>query len=147
MPVAELDRKSVEAGLDIKTAVGDMIALPYADESFDGLIAYYAIHHTDWNGTLKAVSEIRRVLKSGGKAFVTFLSNRCPDLKEAPGILLDERTIAYSEGFEKGIPHCYISEDDVELAMKGFQIERFRYGEAISKKGRGYHFYVWAQKN
>lgn len=48
--------------------VGSMLDLPYADEQLDFILCQGAIHHCA--DDQKAVKEIHRVLKSGGKAYL-----------------------------------------------------------------------------
>jgi tRNA (uracil-5-)-methyltransferase TRM9 len=50
----------------------DARQLPYADESFDWVIAVATYHHIESNeGRLQALDELKRVLKPGGEAFIT----------------------------------------------------------------------------
>ncbi|AKG54060.1 hypothetical protein DGWBC_1422 [Dehalogenimonas sp. WBC-2] len=50
----------------------DMRSIPYPDECFDNAIVVASLHHVKTrSGQLKALAEIRRVLKPGGEAFVT----------------------------------------------------------------------------
>ena len=50
----------------------DMRSIPYPDEFFDNTIAVASLHHIRTAvEQLKALGEIRRVLKPGGEAFVT----------------------------------------------------------------------------
>ena len=51
----------------LKLFVGDAASIDAEDNSFDAVFDFWIIHHVpDWR---KAVSEIRRVLKPGGKFF------------------------------------------------------------------------------
>jgi len=53
-------------------AVADVRCLPYADESFDWAIAVATYHHIKGkDNQLKALEELKRVLKPGGEAFIT----------------------------------------------------------------------------
>ena len=46
--------------------------LPYTDDSFDRAIAVATYHHIEGDeGRLKALKELKRVLKPGGEAFIT----------------------------------------------------------------------------
>jgi SAM-dependent methyltransferase len=54
------------AGQDRETVVGDMRALPFADDSFSGLISVQSIEHVREGD--RVVREVRRVLEPGGVA-------------------------------------------------------------------------------
>jgi len=62
-------------GLEAKEyKVGDAENLPYADNSFDLVYSWGVIHHSP--NTYKALSEIYRVLKPGGKAKLMIYNRR-----------------------------------------------------------------------
>jgi ubiquinone/menaquinone biosynthesis C-methylase UbiE len=66
------------AGLaNVEFRVGDAEALPYPAASFDGALCAHSFHH--YSDPLRALREIRRVLKAGGR-FVVLDSDRgaCP---------------------------------------------------------------------
>lgn len=46
----------------------DMLAIPYADESFDFVIANHVLEHV--GDDVRALAELRRVLKAGGRAIL-----------------------------------------------------------------------------
>ena len=65
----ELARKRFEiAGLPGEFRVADAENLDFADESFDRIYSHGVLHHTP--DTARAVAEIHRVLKPGGRALV-----------------------------------------------------------------------------
>ena len=65
----ELARKRFEiAGLPGEFRVADAENLDFADESFDRIYSHGVLHHTP--DTARAVAEIHRVLKPGGRAMV-----------------------------------------------------------------------------
>jgi SAM-dependent methyltransferase len=51
---------------DVEARVGDMLALPYADESFDAVAVSLFFHHYFRQGYEPYLVEIRRVLRPGG---------------------------------------------------------------------------------
>ena len=55
--------KSKELNLDCSFIVGDALALPFADNTFDACTSHTVIEHVD---NAKFLSEQYRVLKSGG---------------------------------------------------------------------------------
>jgi len=50
----------------LKSIVGDLLALPFEDESFDAVWAYTSLIHVSKSEVEQAYREIRRVLKPGG---------------------------------------------------------------------------------
>jgi tRNA (uracil-5-)-methyltransferase TRM9 len=57
--------------LAVKLKLADIRKLPYPDETFDWAISVGAYHHIKKGEHQAALSELRRVLKPGGEAFIT----------------------------------------------------------------------------
>lgn len=58
-------------GLSADLRVGENVALPYDDESFDYLVSWQVIHYVDDGaGMDAAVAEYSRVLRPGGRAII-----------------------------------------------------------------------------
>jgi len=57
--------------------VGNLLDIPFPDERFEGVILSHVMEHLDRRDHCKALYEVRRVLKKGGRAFV-----EVPDLKQ-----------------------------------------------------------------
>lgn len=57
---------------DVTFEQGDMLALKAADESFAGIVSFYAIIHLQRDDVTRAFKEMRRVLKPGGRLLVSF---------------------------------------------------------------------------
>jgi len=51
--------------------LADVASLPYADDAFDHAIAVATYHHLRKSQQKTALSELRRILKPGGEAFIT----------------------------------------------------------------------------
>jgi arsenite methyltransferase len=94
---AQTDNNVQQAGVTnrvtIKTA--DMRHLPFSDATFDVIISSLAIHNiAEQTGREKALTEIIRVLKSGGKFIILdfqhtkqyydFLNHSCSSIKRSP---------------------------------------------------------------
>jgi ubiquinone/menaquinone biosynthesis C-methylase UbiE len=47
---------------------GDLLALPYADKSFDAVLLISVLEHLQPDGLRRAFAEVRRVLRPGGQA-------------------------------------------------------------------------------
>jgi ubiquinone/menaquinone biosynthesis C-methylase UbiE len=56
---------------DVNLSVADIRYLPYQNETFDHIIAVATYHHLKRDDQLRALLELKRVLKSGGSAFIT----------------------------------------------------------------------------
>jgi tRNA (uracil-5-)-methyltransferase TRM9 len=65
----KIAQKNIPTG---KFVVGEMTSLPFADQEFDMIYCIAAFHHLpDEESRLKALGEIKRVLKTGGRAIMT----------------------------------------------------------------------------
>ena len=63
----------------LRSAIGDVRALPFADDSFDAIYSMGTIEHFD--ETERAVEEMARVLKPGGRAIVGVPNRHDPFLR------------------------------------------------------------------
>lgn len=109
--------------LDINAQVCDMLNLPFADNTFDCIMAYNVIYHTDTEGFIKVISEIKRVLKSGGELFITLISKNTWSFQHVDQYKrVDENTILRDEHeTELNVPHFYVNIDDVKKYFTDFE--------------------------
>lgn len=142
-----ISAKSKESNLEIDARVADMTELPFDNESFDGVICFHTIYHSDYQGVKKALSEIHRVLKPGGEAYITFNAKDNPNFIEEQSV--DGYTMIPDEGMEKGIPHCYVDAKDIFEIMDGFDIISLNETINFVRRGemtRGIHYFVHVAK-
>ncbi|MFC1726896.1 class I SAM-dependent methyltransferase [Patescibacteria group bacterium] len=132
--------------LNISTKVTDMLSLPYEDNLFDCLVAFNVIYHADDKGVVKTISEMKRVLKKKGEAFVTFNSKNSTSFKAESNKRLSENTVIKTEGNEAGIPHYYADKADVEKLVKDFKTIEFSYKEEYYPDYVGAHYHVLLTK-
>ena len=150
--VNELITKSKNLGLqNITCTTGDMNKLPYSDNSFDCLLAYHVISHTDSQGIKIIIKEINRVLKNGGEFFLTLCSKNSWSFQEAGYPKHDENTIIKIEdGPENGIPHFYSDENTITDLFSNFRLINIRhikdvvlYGTALKNS---WHYFILGKK-
>jgi tRNA (uracil-5-)-methyltransferase TRM9 len=71
------EKFSHKHNFEVKLAQADLRQLPYEDATFDWAIVVATYHHLKGHTEqIKALAELKRVLKSGGEAFIT-VWNRC----------------------------------------------------------------------
>ncbi|MFA6602732.1 MAG: class I SAM-dependent methyltransferase [Candidatus Shapirobacteria bacterium] len=147
--IEKLNQHAQSNNLQIDTQVADMIALPYANNSFDCLIAYHAIYHQDDQGIKKVISEINRVLTPGGEAFITFNSQSNSAFSDPNNTHLSPNTIIKNSGHESGIPHFYATKGGIEQLLTGFNIVEFSHKEEYYQDDPNYvaaHYFVLVKK-
>lgn len=117
-----------EENININTEVADMFELPYQDDFFDCVFAYHVISHTDTEGIEKVIKELKRVIKKDGEFYLTLCSKETWAYKHAGYPKIDKNTIVKTDdGPEKGIPHFYVTLDDILSLFKNFSIIRVRH--------------------
>ena len=68
--IAVARQKAAQANLDIDYRVASVEALPFADATFDVVLSSLMMHHLPEDLKPRALAEIRRVLKPGGRLLV-----------------------------------------------------------------------------
>lgn len=115
--VNRLKEISDKNNLNIDVRQANMLKLPFDDNSFDVVFSYNVIYHTDTKGFDTVLSEIKRVLRSGGEFYFTMISKNSWTFSspEAPTRRIDENSI-YIDGKESEIdvPHFYVNLDDIK---------------------------------
>jgi ubiquinone/menaquinone biosynthesis C-methylase UbiE len=66
--VAAALRNLRDFGERVSARVGDVVDLPFADDSFDVVVTSFSMHH--WDDPAGAVPELARVLRPGGRLYV-----------------------------------------------------------------------------
>mgnify|MGYP000854759067 CR=1 FL=1 len=89
-------KKSLEEqGLSAILKQGSVSEIPFGDEMFDGIICYGVLYYCKIEEIKKAISEIRRVLKAGGKGLVVVRSTE--DYRFGKGTEIEKNTFIISE--------------------------------------------------
>ena len=144
--------KAKEQNVTLKAenfVVADMINLPYADNSFDCLLALNVISHTDTEGFKKILSEIKRVLKPNGEAYFTVGSKESFWFNNPVCIYVDENTrIRVEDGPENGIPHFYIGDEDCFSMFNDFKFIEVKNVRTLTKYGTfSPHYHLWLKND
>ena len=145
-----LEQLKIEAEkqkLDINITAGDMLELPYKDKSFDGIVAFHAIYHTDYKGLEKVISEIHRVLKENGGLYLTLNSKEGHAWKIHAARRIDDYTLLKTEGPEIDVPHTYLSYEDVLQVLKKFRINKIQQIFDYWGDRKHAHFFIECSKN
>lgn len=83
----------------------------------DAIFAYYVISHTDTKGVIEILKQIKRVLKSQGKVYLTLGSKDSWGFKENWPVVDENTKIRIEDGPDNNVPHFYA---DSELIYKLF---------------------------
>ena len=109
------------AGLSIDYRVGPFYELPYANQSFDGLIAWNVIYHGDGDVVQRAIAEFARVLVPGGIYVGTMLSRR--NREYGQGREIRQHTFVVDEATDDKVhPHFYADATTVLSLHRGFEV-------------------------
>ena len=134
--------KGLESRIDI--VLCDLVQLDLDADSFDCVVAFHAIYHTDYQGLRQITASVKRILKSGGSLYVTFNSKSNPSYQNTSNVVVDEHTIVKNEGSEKGVPHVFVDDEDILQLMAGFEIRKKQHiGDYYNGKV-GWHYYIEA---
>lgn len=137
--------------LQFKYKVGDMLSLPYDNNSLDAILCRNVISHTDTEGMKKVVAELKRVLKENGECYITLGSKETWGFKQEDWPLVDENTrLRMEEGPEYKIPHFYADYDLIKKLFKEFEIVHINHIEDFyENKGKtfsSYHYHILIKK-
>lgn len=112
----ELSKENLTAHLTLH----DMSTLPFDANYFDAVVSVQVIHHNKLDGIRGVITEIERVLKSGGFVWLTMpVSKNEPSMKQ---IEIEQGTFLPLNGREKGLPHHYFTTEEIHALFSNFSI-------------------------
>jgi SAM-dependent methyltransferase len=124
-------------GLNATLACHEMGALPFSDCTFDGLVAYHVIYHATLAGMRGVLAEVRRVLRPGGRLYVTAIAREDSkvaiyqaDVRAGKCREIEPFTFIYPRfddaPDDKYLPHHYCDEAELRDLLAGFVIDDLR---------------------
>ena len=140
--------KGKEKQVELSCEVADMTKLPFPDNSFDRVFSFHVISHQDTAGVQHVVDEITRVLKPGGKVFLTMCSKAHCAFSDESYPRLDENTVLKTEGAEVDVPHFFADKETLGMLFHSYTFEHVRHiTECVMEEGTAKersHYYIEA---
>jgi SAM-dependent methyltransferase len=139
-----LSRFNLEAHLE----VGGVDNLPYADNFFDGAIAFAVFYYADAEGMRKDLDELHRVLKRGGRALV--VTRTTDDYRFGKGKQTEPNTfiLDISETNEQGMTMHFLNKEMVyDYCSRFAEIRLGRYDLSLTNlESRGSNWIITLEK-
>jgi len=144
--VMEVNQHLEEMKYPYKIKHESMTDITEPDGFYDAVIAYNVIYHAYLADMVKALDNIKRILKPSGSLLVTFQSKTSPIYKEE--LEAEKGTIVKEQGREAGIPHHFVDRDDIMKLLTGYRIVEISHveHEYDDLKYKGCHYVVTAIK-
>ncbi|MDN5359807.1 MAG: hypothetical protein PWQ84_870 [Thermotogaceae bacterium] len=139
-----LNKKAEKNNLTIKAVQGDVVDLPFDDNSFDAILAYHSVYHVNSDGMDNVILNIERVLKPGGEVYITLISKKTWSFSaDSPSVkVVDENVRLKEEQDGNFLPHFYVNYQDILKLFKNFSIIRIRQIEDIFDGKSSWHYFV-----
>lgn len=129
---------------------GDMLDLPYDNESMDCILCRNVISHTDTEGIKKVISELKRVLKTNGECYLTLCSKNTWGFKQDWPMVDPNTKLCMQDGPEYKVPHFYADYPLIKELFKEFEIILINHiGEFFEKEDgchESYHYHLLIKK-
>jgi SAM-dependent methyltransferase len=147
--IEQLKKEAKKRKLDnkIRTLVGDMLELPFENNSFDCALGFYSIFHTDYAGLKKVIGKITDMLKESGQLYITFNSKSNPSFRASDNTVIDEYTVIRNFGIEQGVPHTFLEYNDIIGLLADYKILKMQQIQDYFDKMTSIHFFVEAEKS
>lgn len=140
--IAQLRKDAESERLSVRTHHGVMTELPFADASFDYLLAFNVIYHGDPAILAATIAEITRVLRPGGTLQLTMLSKR--NVNYGVGEEIAPNTFVVKNATDDKIhPHFYCNAGELIALLPGFELKSLVDRE---QKPGHWHWHLVAEK-
>ncbi|MCX6639585.1 MAG: class I SAM-dependent methyltransferase [bacterium] len=105
-------------GLNAELTRFSMMALPYSQNCFDGIISIGVLNHATLAETTLAIAEAHRILKDKGPFFFILIGRK--DARCGDGDEIEPFTFIVRHGIEAGVPHHYYVPEEIERMVSPF---------------------------
>lgn len=130
----------------IKTVVCDMLEMPFEDKTFDAVLGFHSIFHTDYAGLKRVIAKITHMLKKYGQLYITFNSKDNPSFCANDNTVIDEYTVIRHHGIEEGVPHTFLEHKDIIELLADYKILKMQQIQDYFDNITSIHFFVEAEK-
>ena len=132
--IAYAQKRFADEGLSSDFRVGDLTSLPFADESFDLVVDRGAIVCCGLSAGRRAVGEVRRVLRHGGRFFFNPFSARHSSFV-ASEAGPDGLRVNIHGGDLQGVRQiCLYTRAEVDAAIaEGWRVHNFEHLESVDE--------------
>jgi len=115
------EQKLRRAALCAQVLEADMTLIPFPDEHFDAVLAVSVLEHNVREGVEKAIAEIFRALRPGGRALAAFCPRNRWIPKDDPQLEMIEDNTLRSYGPEEMLHHL-VDEEELRELFDQFKI-------------------------
>ena len=115
--------RAEEQNLSVNIIRGDMKDMPFDDNEFDAVLAYHSIYHASQYELPIIIDELYRVVKAGGKVFVTLLSKEDENYREHENEKVSDNVVMKRDGKDGPlVPHYYIDYEEIDSLFPKFEV-------------------------
>jgi len=138
--VLNLSDKVKDQKLDISCMCGELNQLPFANSTFDYILAWEILNQPDLLKTQQIISEVYRVLKPGAIFQGTILSKR------NVGLLPENISSLYSIRNKSGKKQIFYCSNSMELIhiLTGFELVKLK--DKVRQQNGNYYWHFVAEK-
>ena len=144
--ITALNKKAEEMNLKLESVVADSIDMPFSDKSFECILAFHSVYHTDAKGFERIINEIHRVMKVGGEFYITLISKAHPDFSNDNYVFIDSNTKMKPEEDGSVLPHYFVEYSEISALFDKFEILKVRHIQDFFDDKTGWHFFIHGRK-
>ncbi|HOO32246.1 MAG TPA: class I SAM-dependent methyltransferase [Thermotogota bacterium] len=148
-----MEKTARERHLEVRAVHGDVVDLPFEDNSFDCALAYHSVYHVDTEGMKKVVDQISRIIRPGGELYITFISKDTYSYKNLNEkiIYVDENVRLKEEQDGRFLPHYFVGYQEIPKLFEQFEVVNMRQIEDFLEfdektKKTSLHYFVLMHK-